>query len=930
MSRGKGSSYETITGRLILNPQAKDDEDFDEDEDDEGDDEIQWLDSREMEGLARGASLIKASGLPTKNVSVKPHGTDRKVTVQGRFPLCGPWWEAEIKVSKTKGPVRFMVKLPFYKLCQDSDVSTVSLFLTQGCDIDNINVKTFIDTMYQNGVKLNFRNLEDALDQYGGLKEEYQESAQEIKSRIHKTGEGRCMLRALKFPNLVWYLPNLLPKKAYNLLTGLKDEKLELLEEAIRETPWVFGFSPTLWWEYNLVGCEASVDALNYCNLLSKMPSYIQDALYIYHVMKSDCRRFGHTFLYENSMKKSQAFQGYHVKEWEEAYKFLEEKYIIVRDRGNRIYLRKYWKYEQQITDNLASLQSLEGWRINFDWQNHPDFKSDAAQKEAARMICENPITVISGKGGCGKTHVVSTVFEEAAKEFLHIKNDAEQKGEGNDGLDGDEEAGQGSGEGDKKKNKKKGTILSKPYILLTAPTGKAASLLGRRSRLPSFTLHQVMFSFYSYIRRKNDPTFTEEWKFKVVRALIVDECSLVSIEVFTSVLDILMRESELCKIVFLGDIKQLPSIDPGNFLSDLYRSYSTIGWSISLLTNHRAESALIVDNATRIAKQQQPHFDSASGFHDVRIRGCDMDETYDATVLSTTLEEEESFEVDDAIRALLKQEDPSLKDHERSQFIAFKRKDCERINEICCMHYSGHPTRNSKKRLDFRKGDKVCMTRNAEVFNMIIKKDVRLCNGEIFFIEDYVDKINERNQKTAEVTLREGERTLRVDFREVRKKCKVKHSWARTIHTYQGSESETVVYVVGRSILQNWQHVYTAVTRGKNQVYIVSSPWQLSKAIDKKPHMRNTRLYELLAAKLRGRGGVKVSRGQSSSDVIKGHSSMLVQSAMPQNGTSSYGKPYFTDNGERSDTNNKAICKNTLVRRLVQRFIIWVKSGQR
>lgn len=32
--------------------------------------------------------------------------------------------------------------------------------------------------------------------------------------------------------------------------------------------------------------------------------------------------------------------------------------------------------------------------------------------------------------------------------------------------------------------------------LLLTAPTGKAANLLGKRAKCPSFTLHQVIFSF--------------------------------------------------------------------------------------------------------------------------------------------------------------------------------------------------------------------------------------------------------------------------------------------------------------------------------------------------------------------------------------------------------------------------------------------------
>lgn len=49
-----------------------------------------------------------------------------------------------------------------------------------------------------------------------------------------------------------------------------------------------------------------------------------------------------------------------------------------------------------------------------------------------------------------------------------------------------------------------------------------------------------------------------------------------------------------------LGDIRQLPSIEPGNLLKDLFETLKSRNCAIELKTNHRAESELIVDNATR------------------------------------------------------------------------------------------------------------------------------------------------------------------------------------------------------------------------------------------------------------------------------------------------------------------------------------------
>ena len=47
-----------------------------------------------------------------------------------------------------------------------------------------------------------------------------------------------------------------------------------------------------------------------------------------------------------------------------------------------------------------------------------------------------------------------------------------------------------------------------------------------------------------------------------------------------------------------------------------------------------------------------------------------------------------------------------------------------------------------------------------------------------------------------------------------------------------QGSEAGTVVYVVGSPNNQTWQHVYTAVTRGKKQVYILTRQSYLQTAV--------------------------------------------------------------------------------------------------
>lgn len=155
----------------------------------------------------------------------------------------------------------------------------------------------------------------------------------------------------------------------------------------------------------------------------------------------------------------------------------------------------------------------------------------------------------------------------------------------------------------------------SDPDIVYTAPTGKAANLLGRRAKTTGYTLHQIIWSYRFYVSKLKKLNPDAEWKFKSVKTLVVDECSMVAVSTFSTLLTTLMENSKLRRIVLLGDVRQLPSIEPGNFLSDVYRSMDPVKSSIELMTNHRAESNLIIENATTISQKRYPLFSSDHDF---------------------------------------------------------------------------------------------------------------------------------------------------------------------------------------------------------------------------------------------------------------------------------------------------------------------------
>ena len=74
----------------------------------------------------------------------------------------------------------------------------------------------------------------------------------------------------------------------------------------------------------------------------------------------------------------------------------------------------------------------------------------------------------------------------------------------------------------------------------------------------------------------------------------------MVSVVLFSSLIECLQKASRLTKVILLGDVLQLPSIDPGNFMEDLFNAFRPEGLALELETNHRSEGSLIFENAKR------------------------------------------------------------------------------------------------------------------------------------------------------------------------------------------------------------------------------------------------------------------------------------------------------------------------------------------
>ncbi|NWU15902.1 HELB helicase, partial [Cephalopterus ornatus] len=910
---------ELLPPRWVAGSEEESDEEFEE--------ELHLAEDALMEAAGRE---LAASLPPRRAVIIQEDGTKKEYEVVGRFPLVGPWWKVNVKAKKI-GSKYFAQGYPSYFLrtdIEENNRQVFSLFLEE-CDVPESFKEKFF-TWLPTECMLNFRNLEEKLKRFQVSHVHPRRSQRDTKDYdifyyVSKSIAGKAVLVALTFPRILEFLPILLPRHFCCLLdmvdwqretekssdTGgeevdFQDKMLTKLEEILKNEPWKLGFSRIVYKELNLSCCEATWAAFCQCeHLLRKIPGLQKNALILYDQLKKQCSKMGHTYEDQDELARfvSKNMSTEHV--WQ-SLEFLKDQKVVIREK-KLVFLPQLYKSEKDIAMYIGDLLSNDTWKLDADVrkilnisetsretvdnkmnvaqahemehlkENDPDnhngenhlpekkvesmsgnqskAEADLDQVIAVEKICSNPVTIISGKGGCGKSTIVSCLFrylKQMEKEVEAASKDFEED------LDASEEWNTFDHCWESENMHAKKCL----NVLFTAPTGRATSLLSEKTQLPAYTLHQIIYSFKSWRQSEQ----AQPWKFSAVTVLIVDEGSLVSVRIFSLVLKLLCEHAQLAKLIILGDTRQLPSIDPGNMLADLFEGLKSRGFSVQLRTNHRAESQLIVDNASRISHRQLPEFDEV-----LRVSAWNQE--------MTILSPEKKFilialpaggncgDLQTAIKTLLKK-GPGLEDAKQSQFIAFRRQDCNLINELCCRHYSDHLTRNHKNRLLFQIGDKISCTRNTYLRDLLpdsgfrdgsngheyrsgettltteaAEEGKRLCNGDIFFITGDVE-IDKQRLLTISSTYGS---VFTVKYKALKKLCHIKHAWARTIHTFQGSEEKTVVYVVGNPGRQHWQHVYTAVTRGRCRVYVVAEEPHLRRAVTNRNVPRKTRLQRFL-----------------------------------------------------------------------------------
>lgn len=345
--------------------------------------------------------------------------------------------------------------------------------------------------------------------------------------------------------------------------------------------------------------------------------------------------------------------------------------------------------------------------------------------------------------------------------------------------------------------------------VLLAAPTGRAAKRMSEATGMEAKTIHRLLEYNPQDGYKRNDENPLEG------DALIVDECSMIDILLMNNLLKAVPVGMRL---VFVGDIDQLPSVGAGNVLRDIIDS-QRIPVVRLVRIFRQAQKSRIVMNAHAI---NQGRFPDTSN-------GRDTDFFF--------MREDDPERAAETIVRLVKERLPRAyrESPDRIQVLTpMQRGVVGAANLNLLLQQALNPSGPSLNRggYTYRQGDRVMQQRNN------YDKDV--FNGDL----GYIREVNTE------------ERTLKVDFDgkwaeyDVTELDELTLAYATTIHKAQGSEYPIVVMpiLMTHFVMLQRNLIYTGITRAKKICVLLGAAKALAYAVRNVSVLkRNTRLKERL-----------------------------------------------------------------------------------
>lgn len=422
------------------------------------------------------------------------------------------------------------------------------------------------------------------------------------------------------------------------------------------------------------------------------------------------------------------------------------------------VYSKALYKAEKSVAMALAK-------KINEPYIFDVEINEDLAgyskeQKQAIEAAFSKMLLVITGGPGTGKTTIINAIAKILDKNELSYA--------------------------------------------LAAPTGRAAKRMQEATESEANTIHRL-------VGIRPDISIAEYNEENPIEKdyIIVDEVSMVDIYLMKNLLDAI---GESTALILVGDSDQMPSVGPGNVLSDILDSPAE---SIRLKKIFRqAGESNIVVNAHRINEGKYPFLNQPD--KDFFFIGTNAN-NFNKALIDLIKDRLPSFYKFDPIKDI----EVLALSRKTSWGVDAINKSIQKAinNETLFLKYNDHI---------FKLHDKVMQVRNnydLKAINHTVSDD-GVYNGDIGMIIDI-----DTNEESLEVEFDDGKivKYKKEDIKDL------DLSYAITVHKSQGSEFKCVIIPMMQvaPMLLTRNLLYTGITRAKKLVILLGDKAYIKKMVD-------------------------------------------------------------------------------------------------